>query len=422
MEQTNQDLNKLTKLEYDKVPKFMRGAIGKKYGFNSLSRDIVGFLRNRMSVSVKNGWKEDGRYYVKASSKEMCDEFVTTNKTLDKALKIVEDIGYISSKKGFNSSKKFFIDFEIEARLNEEYLQWKEENKSVGMHTDKLTKSDSLGESTKLANNESECLNINSLGNIPILNETSNDNSLGNSPNQFRKNSYLERSTLERRTKDIKTYTDVLEFVNICRRDFVHLKTMDEQELQGHAEKWYEAYDPEKEASIKTWIRACAEDLNESIEDPLHTSDVFTERFYEDLEKKESIQENESPKVEKIQTPVGYVDVSVVDDIHNPFLDEEYLAMVDNTPIQDSVHEVLEEINTITLDEEVKPVTSKSDKPKGSNLTYDDLERLAKLVKQANSGDQDAIMKCNSDRMEKYVGMNEFGFEIRSELYSLAAV
>ncbi|EJQ42887.1 hypothetical protein IEQ_05126 [Bacillus cereus BAG6X1-2] len=84
---------------------------------------------------------------------------------------------------------------------------------------------------------------------------------------------------------NIKTYTGVLEFVNTCRHDFVHLKTMDEQELQGYAKKWYETYNPKKGANIQTWIRACMDDLNEGIEDPSYISDKFTERFYENLEK-----------------------------------------------------------------------------------------------------------------------------------------
>ncbi|WLG16086.1 hypothetical protein [Bacillus cereus] len=313
MERTNQDLNKLTNLEYDKVPKFMRGAIGKKYGFNSLSRDIVGFLRNRMSVSVKNGWKEDGRYYVKASSKEMCDEFVTTNKTLDKALKIVEDIGYISSKKGFNSSKKFFIDFEIEARLNEEYLQWKEENKSVGMHTDKLNKSDSLGESPELVNNEDKNLDINSLGNIPILNESSNNNSLGNIPSQFRKNSYLERSTLERRTKKIKNNICFFETLKAFSIDYVSLQDKSEEWFTKAAEKLEKEYDSSKgtpSAFVREHLRR-----NSLIEEG-QADEVFVPEYKKESEEpQEKKQATVEDRLKAAITEKGYEHPHVVEGI-----------------------------------------------------------------------------------------------------------
>ncbi|PGU50704.1 hypothetical protein COD70_29230, partial [Bacillus cereus] len=243
------------------VPMFMKGKVGKKYKFKPLHGDIIGLIKNRLKLSVQNGYvNENGEAYAKYSIPELMEELNASNKTITDAIKHLEKIGHLRKEKGFNTSIKYYINHDFEQRLNEELLAHLEQKNEERKHSRVKT--------TLLEENNDK---------------TNEINSRVKTTHQSCKNYTLERSTLKSITKkDIKTYTHVSEIVNMCRGEFVHLKGMEEDRLQSFIDKWEKAYNPNEGANLKTFIRGCMKDLNDRLNGELDSVDQkFQERYIE---------------------------------------------------------------------------------------------------------------------------------------------
>lgn len=101
--------NDLDKLVYFQVPKVL--IIGDNYkAMKPSTKMLYIVLLDRMKLSMQNGWKDDGRYYVRMSAQKAADLLGFSESTFKRAKKELNQLNLLEEKQeGLTKTNKLFI-------------------------------------------------------------------------------------------------------------------------------------------------------------------------------------------------------------------------------------------------------------------------------------------------------------------------